>query len=40
MSISGLHVTLFAWLAAGLIGPLWRQSPRAMLALPAPMAAL
>jgi len=31
MSISGLHVTLFAWLAAGLIGPLWRLSPRAML---------
>jgi len=40
MSISGLHVTLFAWLAAGLIGPLWRLSPRAMLALPAPTAAL
>jgi competence protein ComEC len=32
-------VTLFAWLAAGLIGPLWRLSPRAMLALPAPTAA-
>ena len=40
MSISGLHVTLFAWLAAALIGPLWRCSPRAMLALPAPTAAL
>jgi competence protein ComEC len=40
MSISGLHVTLFAWLAAGLVGPLWRLSPRAMLALPAPTAAL
>ena len=40
MSISGLHVTMFAWLAAGLIGRLWRRSPRAMLALPAPTAAL
>ena len=39
MSISGLHVTLFAWLAAALIGPLWRLSPRLMLALPAPLAA-
>jgi len=40
MSISGLHVTMFAWLAGALIGPLWRLSPRAMLALPAPTAAL
>jgi competence protein ComEC len=39
MSISGLHVTLFAWLAAALTGPLWRLSPRLMLALPAPTAA-
>ena len=39
MSISGLHVTLFAWLAAALIGPLWRLSPRLMLVLPAPLAA-
>jgi competence protein ComEC len=39
MSISGLHVTLFAWLAAALIGPLWRLSPRLMLALPTPGAA-
>ena len=39
MSISGLHVTLFAWLASALIGPLWRLSPRLMLALPAPLAA-
>jgi competence protein ComEC len=39
MSISGLHVTLFAWLAAALIGPLWRLSPRLMLALPTPLAA-
>jgi len=39
MSISGLHVTMFAWLAAALIGPLWRRSPRLMLALPTPLAA-
>ena len=39
MSISGLHVTFFAWLAAALVGPLWRLSPRLMLALPAPLAA-
>lgn len=39
MSISGLHVTMFAWLAGALVGRLWRWSPRAMLALPAPQAA-
>ena len=39
MSISGLHVTMFAWLAAALIGRLWRLAPRLMLALPAPQAA-
>ena len=39
MSISGLHVTLFAWLAAALIGPLWRLSPRLMLVVPTPLAA-
>ncbi|HOM12234.1 MAG TPA: DNA internalization-related competence protein ComEC/Rec2 [Rubrivivax sp.] len=39
MSISGLHVTLFAWLAAALIGALWRGSARLMLAVPAPLAA-
>ena len=39
MSISGLHVTMFAWLA-GLGGAwLWRRSARAMLWLPAPLAA-
>jgi competence protein ComEC len=38
MSISGLHVTMFAWLAGGLIGWAWRRSERAMLALPAPLA--
>ena len=39
VSISGLHVTMFAWLAGGLIGWLWRRSGRAMLRLPAPTAA-
>jgi competence protein ComEC len=39
MSISGLHITLFAWLAARVIGRLWRQSPRLMLACPTPLAA-
>ena len=31
MSISGLHVTMFAWLAGLAIGALWRRSARAML---------
>jgi competence protein ComEC len=39
MSISGLHITMFAWLAAQLIGGLWRRSarwtPALCLALPA-----
>ncbi|WP_353852042.1 DNA internalization-related competence protein ComEC/Rec2 [Piscinibacter sp.] len=39
MSISGLHVTMFAWLAGGLIGALWRRSARAVHAVPAPQAA-
>jgi len=39
MSISGLHVTLFAWLAAAGIGRLWRLSPHLVLWLPAPLAA-
>lgn len=26
MSISGLHITLFAWVAAGVVGWLWRRS--------------
>ncbi len=38
MSISGLHVTMFAWGAGLLVGGLWRRSERAMLALPAPLA--
>lgn len=39
MSISGLHVTMFAWGLGLAIGVLWRRLPRAMLALPAPQAA-
>ena len=39
MSISGLHVTMFAWLAAGATGWAWRRSSRAMLWCPAPLAA-
>lgn len=39
MSISGLHVTMFAWLAGAAIGALWRRGGRLMLALPAPLAA-
>ena len=39
MSISGLHITMFAWLAALLVAPLWRRSTRAMLWLPAQRAA-
>jgi competence protein ComEC len=38
MSISGLHVTLFAWLVGGLVRRLWRWQPRWMLACPAPTA--
>lgn len=39
MSISGLHVTMFAWLAGLLVARLWRTQPRWMLAVPAPTAA-
>jgi competence protein ComEC len=39
VSISGLHVTMFAWLASLLIGRAWRLSPRAMHVLPAAGAA-
>ena len=39
MSISGLHITMFAWAASLLLGKLWRRSvrltPRLCLALPA-----
>ncbi len=40
MSISGLHITMFAWLAALLVGWAWRRSSRLCLRLPAPSAAL
>ncbi|MEG1455678.1 MAG: ComEC/Rec2 family competence protein, partial [Comamonas sp.] len=40
MSISGLHITLFAWLAAALLGRAWRCSARCCLWLAAPTAAL
>jgi competence protein ComEC len=39
VSISGLHVTMFAWLAAALIGRAWRRSTRLSLCCPAPWAA-
>jgi competence protein ComEC len=38
MSISGLHITMFAWLAGGAVAWLWRRSARACLWLPAPQA--
>jgi competence protein ComEC len=38
MSISGLHVTMFAWLAGVLVGALWRRTPGALLRLPLPHA--
>jgi competence protein ComEC len=40
MSISGLHITVFAWLAALVLGRLWRCSATACLWWPAPQAAL
>lgn len=40
VSISGLHITLFAWLAAQAVGALWRRAPRLCLAFPAQSAAL
>ena len=40
MSISGLHITMFAWLAAHAVGALWRRSSRLMLRWPAQQAAL
>lgn len=39
LSVSGLHVTLFAWLAAALVAPAWRRSQWLCLRLPAPTAA-
>ena len=40
VSISGLHITMFAWAAAALVGRLWRRSASLCLLLPAPSAAL
>jgi len=40
MSISGLHITMFAWLAALATGWLWRRSSRLCLKWPAQHAAL
>ena len=39
VSISGLHITMFAWLAGLAVAALWRRSTRAMLWLPTPQAA-
>ena len=39
VSISGLHITMFAWLAGGAIKALWRRSSGAMLRVAAPHAA-
>ena len=39
VAISGLHITMFSWLAAGLIGAAWRRSARAPLWLAAHHAA-
>ena len=39
VSISGLHITMFAWLAGGLIDRLWRRSRRLALCVAAPVAA-
>lgn len=38
MSISGLHVTMFAWLAGLLVASVWRRSSRAVHLWPAPWA--
>lgn len=40
MSISGLHITMFASLAYALVNWLWRRSPRLMLRIPAQRAAV
>jgi competence protein ComEC len=40
VSISGLHITMFAWLAMMCVGALWRHSSRLCHLLPAPSAAL
>ncbi|GAB2805840.1 hypothetical protein GCM10027276_03160 [Comamonas piscis] len=40
MAISGLHITLFAWVSAAMIRIAWRRSPALCLRLPAPYVAL
>jgi len=40
VSISGLHITMFAWAAVALVGWMWRRSERLCLWFPAPRAAL
>jgi competence protein ComEC len=40
VSISGLHITMFAWAAVALVGWLWRRSAALCAAVPAPTAAL
>jgi competence protein ComEC len=40
VSISGLHITMFAWAAVALVGWLWRRSARLCMGFPAPRAAL
>jgi len=40
LSVSGLHITLFAWLAVRGVGAAWRRSARLCLWQPAPQAAL
>ena len=40
MAISGLHITLFAWVARAVLGWAWRRSARLCLWLPAPRVAL
>jgi len=40
VSISGLHVTMFAWLAAAVLGWAWRRSPGLCLRWPAQHAAI
>jgi competence protein ComEC len=40
VSISGLHITLFAWLATQGLGALWRRAPRLCLVIPAQWAGL
>ncbi|MEN9372566.1 MAG: hypothetical protein RIR79_118 [Pseudomonadota bacterium] len=40
VSISGLHITMFAWFSVGVVGWLWRRSSALCLAIPATNAAL